>query len=203
MVACTPDFELPYQQGTDRPCDLSEVWCLFADVVEAQLLVVDNIVNRTAVGVPFAKILQLNEFVSPYDGAQNLAGIPFDAIAADNDNMVDLPADPFHIYPRRPGIYMLDFQATVSSPTGNQIAATVRYQVANLYIESVTAAVGIRTTGSFYPHAVALFEVTAAHLLSEQPVFGAEIGFSDNSGTDDITITESEFTVTWIAEEVP
>lgn len=129
MVAETPIYDLPYQEGSDPPCfgpgtgcdNLTSVWCDFVALVEAQLDTFDSIAGRTATAIPMAKITVEGTWTGGVCGA-----IPFDTVLFDTDNMVDLNAGA-GITPNRDGVYRIDFMAffhTVPTTDG-QIAAHI------------------------------------------------------------------------------
>jgi len=115
MVACTPTYDLPYQEGTDRPCDLAPVWCQFAGVVETKLTEFDAILGRTATTVPFAKV---RKTVAGAGVDHN--PIQFDTVSADNDGMVDLTAEPEIIRIRRPGFWIGNYVITATAFSNDQ-----------------------------------------------------------------------------------
>ena len=115
MVACTPTYVLPYQEATDRPCDLSAVWCQFAGIIETKLTEFDAILARTATTVPFAKV---RKTVAGAGVDHN--PIQFDTVSADNDGMVDLTAEPELIRVRRPGLWVVNFVVNLSAISDDQ-----------------------------------------------------------------------------------
>lgn len=123
MVAFTPVYELPYQEGSDPPCfgpgtgcdTLESVWCDFVDIVEGQLDSFDNVVGRTASAIPMAKVSWTR---SP---AELLQGgvVPFDTVVFDTDNMVDSD-NTSGITPRRDGVYAVDFNLRCTPQAANE-----------------------------------------------------------------------------------
>lgn len=204
MVACAP-YDLPYQEGTDAPCDLSAVWCQFAQVIEDQFAATDLVVNRTAVAVPFLKVAKLTSTeVTPPIGLSQAIGVAFDAVYADNDNMADLTSDAYRIYPRRPGVYFADGLAETSLESFNyQPAVTLTY-TASAHADSELTSTGARIgSGLWYPHTVLMFHVTAADLAAASPPYLRMTVSSEGSGTGaTFECTGAELTVTWIADEV-
>jgi hypothetical protein len=201
MVACTT-LGLPYQEGTDAPCDLVETWCLFADVVEANLIASANVVGRTFTAVPFAKI---SSETSTAVSADTEEAIAFDSLEADTDNMVNLAADPHRVFPQRPGVYMIVATIAVENPTVNAIPELdVRYFNGTSFVfESDFVQVGATANlGSYFVHSISTFEVTAAHLASVgRPYFVAAI--VSNAVAPGIVVATAQMAVTWVAEEVP
>lgn len=103
MTTCTPIYQLPYQEGGDRPCDAPEVWCDFAEAVEAELDRIDGVVLRTSVTIPLAKV----SLSAPqtYDATTSGSVIAFDTVHEDTDGMVDFQLAPGEIRPQRSGLY--------------------------------------------------------------------------------------------------
>jgi len=101
MVAFTSTFALPYQQGTDAPCDAPEVWCDFTDELDSLLFGFDQTLGRLTPTIPMAKVVVNNTF--------QLFGSPtvveFDTVEFDTDNMVDLDRINSKVVPRRNGTY--------------------------------------------------------------------------------------------------
>lgn len=102
MVATTECCCFAYQEGTDAPCDLHEVWCRLAQTLDDRLTAVTNIVNRSARIVPAAMIGVRG--TTPFEYA-TATPISFDSVTVDTDNMVNLDVSPIEITPTRAGIY--------------------------------------------------------------------------------------------------
>lgn len=133
MVAFTPIYDLPYQEGSDPPCfgpgagcdNLESVWCDFAALVEAQLDENDLIVGRTATSIPMARVRFAPDTTT--GPAPSLieafpAGfLAFDTVEFDTDNMATLP---FGITPRRNGIYRIDSSIVIQDPDEIGLSAT-------------------------------------------------------------------------------
>jgi hypothetical protein len=128
MVAYTPDFCLPYLEGSDSPClntgtvcDPSSAWCDLIALVEAQLNAFDDIAARTGTAVPLAKI----SFTPPVpiDPTTYPTSIPFDIIEIDTDNMVNFEVEPAAIVPNRNGIYEVILEVTTETVGANTTRA--------------------------------------------------------------------------------
>lgn len=119
MVAETPIYSLPYQEGSDQPCfgpgtgcdNLTSVWCDFVALVEAQLDIFDGFVGRTATAIPMAKLTVEGTWTSGVCGT-----VPFDTVIFDTDGMVDLNAGA-GITPNRNGVYRIDHLMIFDSVT--------------------------------------------------------------------------------------
>lgn len=212
MVACTP-LGLPYQEGTDRPCDLVPVWCEFADVVEEYLIDIANTSFRTASGVPMAKVARTAEqnFAVNGFGIVN-STIEFDTLVVDNDNMVDLSADQIRIFPTRAGVYELDAMVNCfPRQLASKAKATISYSP---YVELVTpAALALPSADVWYNninqtvniHVFGMLEVTAADLAgTTRPAFSLVVS-TEGTGPvpNSLRVISAHLSVTWTAEEVP
>lgn len=103
MPSNTPNFNLPYPNGSDRPCDFAEQWCDFTDSMNNVLALFQSGIDRANPVVPAAmlRISTPREIIT-------LNLIPFDEVVFDTAGMTDLDADPYHIYIRRPGRYIFN-----------------------------------------------------------------------------------------------
>lgn len=134
MPATTPIYGLPYMVGTDPPCfgpgagcdNLESVFCDFARIVEAELDTSDAIIGRTATTIPMARVTyvaQPGDVNTIFPGLFNFQASPFDTVAFDTDDMVQLP----NIVPRRNGIYRIDANMFVDDI--DEIGAETEFQI--------------------------------------------------------------------------
>lgn len=119
MVAYTNPYCLPYLEGTDSlclntgtVCEPSTAWCDLVALVEAQLDALDQVVGRTGLSVPLARL--------SYNPTTLVAlpnnTIPFDSVDIDTDDMADLTL--FNgIMPRRNGIYEILLEVNLFAQT--------------------------------------------------------------------------------------
>lgn len=206
MVACT-SLGLPYQEGSDAPCDFPEVWCNFTDILETQLQDIGSIINRTAVAVPFAKVIRDSfQVMTPNQDTLLInEAISWEGVKVDNDNMVDLSADPLHIYVRRPGIYMVDVFCR-ATPYVNGIALTnvnieLRTLESSTFVDHYVASRFTIPSVGTAVHIVTMAEVTPSDFSTYvTPSFAATIAYGINSAS--IHVGNNQFTVTWVAEAV-
>lgn len=124
MATCTPVYGLPYAEGDDAPCDIDETLCAFAEAVEAQLDVLDAVVDRTADTVPMVQVKLTAPFTFTATG--NLtATVPFDTISFDTANFVSLADNAFQVTLPRAGRYLTSFQVQIASvPVGDIVYAS-------------------------------------------------------------------------------
>jgi len=127
MSTCTPVYGLEYAVGADRPCDINDTLCAFADSVESNLDRFDAIVDRTIDTTPMAQV----RLTAPFSfdntgGGGTTISIPFDTVDVDTDNMVDLASNPFGITMPAFGRYVVNFQLVAASfPVAITINASV------------------------------------------------------------------------------
>lgn len=103
MATCTPIYGLAQVECSDRPCDVNDTLCQFANDVEAQLDALDAVVNRTATTVPMV-ILERNDPFTIVVGS-NPSLPEFQSVLVDTDNMADLTTLSRGITIQTPGIY--------------------------------------------------------------------------------------------------
>jgi len=149
VVAFTPTYALPYQQGTDPPCfgpgagctHLNSVWCDFANLVEAQMDVFDGFVGRTATAIPMAKI----SFTRTADTlfSDFVDRLPFDTVVYDTDDMVDFAVSPSAIVPKRNGVYLINFLCFFEQPGADQL---IEFQIETASEEEPSDGGGTNTT---------------------------------------------------------
>jgi hypothetical protein len=104
---------LPYQTGGDDRCDAASypeqgikgMWQQFVERVEAKLTPLALTANRlTNVPLAFVEWFPDDPTVGLTVGRFE-SDVPWNSVTADTDNMVDIDADPLHVYPPRPGYY--------------------------------------------------------------------------------------------------
>lgn len=107
MTAYTPNG-LPYQLGSDRPCDAPGVWCDLTAALETKLSAVDDTLGRLSPTVPMAKLTRSSQLDFPMTVLNNSQTvIPFEGVEVDTDNMADFSISPYSIRPRRAGTYFV------------------------------------------------------------------------------------------------
>lgn len=100
MPSNTVNFNLPYPNTFDAPCDFDEQWCDFTDAVDGVLGTFREGIDRAIPVVPAALVrTQLTHNI--------VAGqpVPFNETVLDTAGMTNLDADPYHITITRPGRY--------------------------------------------------------------------------------------------------
>lgn len=123
MATCTPIFQLPYAEGSDAPCDIDETLCAFADAVEAQLDLLDGVVDRVVDTVPMVQV-KLTAPLTTVSAGTTTITVPFDTISFDTADMVNLAANPYLITLPRQGRYLASYQLQLSSvPLNDTVTA--------------------------------------------------------------------------------
>lgn len=101
MPNTTVNFDLPYPNGTDDPCDFAEQWCSFADAVNAVLDGFQATIDRTVPIIPAAQ-LRATTPRAYSDATGN--NVIFDAIGFDTAGWTNFDADPKTIFTDRAGL---------------------------------------------------------------------------------------------------
>lgn len=208
MTTCTPVYALPYQTGSDRPCDSSVVWCNFANTVETQLDAFDAIVDRTVDTAPLAvATLSVTANLPSLGGTTQLA---WDTVNADTASMIDLTANPYAITLPRYGRYWVSFWYQVSG-----LAAAVGIQSFLVPVNATAPPAFSSITGpftSFYSDGASFMYMSAAAEIrfgstQASPVFanitgtpgttGIALAVSTSSGA---TIPTATLSAVWIGD---
>lgn len=114
MPSNTVNFNLPYPNGTDEPCDFAQQWCDFTEALDGVFDGFQAAVDRAMPVVPLAILQQTVTRTIP-----NLGSVQFDTVLADTAGMTDIDVDPFNITIRRPGRYTVAAmlaKSTVGAP---------------------------------------------------------------------------------------
>lgn len=117
MPSNTINFNLPYPNDSDEPCDFAEQWCDFTAALDGVFDTFQSAIDRTIPAVPMA-IIQRTSQVS----IGNFNPISFDTVLVDTARMTDIDADPFTITIKRPGRYTV---AAMVSMTTTVVGAEI------------------------------------------------------------------------------
>jgi hypothetical protein len=122
MATCTTVYGLAVVECSDRPCDVNDTLCEFANGVEEQLDALDAVVERTATTVPMVKLAMTVPRVITTNNDDAVV-IHFDTVLVDTDNMFDSSASDDFIVFNTAGVYNFsyNFRATTTGG-GNQTA---------------------------------------------------------------------------------
>ena len=100
MPSNTTNFNLPYPNGSDEPCDFAQQWCDFTEALDGVFGTFQAAVDRTIPVIPMAIMRQTVTRSVPGFG-----NIPFDTVLVDTAGMTDIDVDAIHITIKRPGRY--------------------------------------------------------------------------------------------------
>ena len=118
MTYCTPVCDLPGPSAEERFCDSAPTWLALAERINEILAEQDAVLGRTADTVPFAHV-QITDPVT-YTGVSTTS-LTWDSVSADTDSMVDLDVDPYSIYPKRSGIWVIHTVVHVAKSTATNV----------------------------------------------------------------------------------
>lgn len=211
MVAYTSPDCLPYFQCSDSPClntgtvcEPSTVFCDLVSLLDLKFTGFDDTLRRTAVAVPIFKIARTAQQVFDTNVAGFSDQIIWDTVVVDNENMVDLDADPLVARINRPGLWEFELYVYGFPPriNGNTMNATLD-NGSTLTYNTVTSSWRSGQPNTYLRLGYTR-EITQASLTVSGPTpFGASVGFSGTTDTGLITIQHAELTGWWYGEEVP
>lgn len=127
MATCTPIYQLPVPTGDDRPCDIDDWSCAFAEAVETQLDALDAVVNRTTTTIPMAQVV-MTEPLSFTEQVGSVTNFVFDTVLADTDNMFDA-AEPDRILVNTAGLYSLTARVYGDAVGTNFASLSLRFRL--------------------------------------------------------------------------
>jgi len=196
MATCTPIYGLAMVECSDRPCDIDDTMCQFANDVEVELDRLDAIVTRTATTIPQAVVAFTESTTYTVVPASNFPTV-FDTVLADTDDMFD-SAVPEQILINTPGMYSLS--ANIWGKTtgaGGNLAGT------NLYFRVQTGPTPVTITSDvrqFAANGLNFFlDINAAHpLLAGDVVILLQSVFF--IVPDTFTVNRVQFSVTWLGD---
>jgi hypothetical protein len=184
---------------------MSEIWCQFADVMEEYTIGVQNTVNRTAVGVPMAKVEKNIEEVFVYN-ASDLPGlvIDFDSVVVDNDNMADLTADNSRVFPRRAGawgvIAAVEFLPDV---TQTDVEITILYSVGNVTLDTPSTVFVVPGPYTATVNIFGRLVIPSADLAGPTvPSVSLSFFWTGNAAKTDLTVLHADMHVFWVSEVI-
>lgn len=201
---------LPYFTCDDSPClntgsvcEPSTVWCDLADLLDARLTAYDNVINRTAVTVPFFKIARTTQQIIDTNVVGYSSQIQWDAVLADNDGLIDLTSLATQARIGRPGLwwFQLYLYGTPPATTGNVFYGGINDGSPGSFYTQMAAQY---RGNNVYIRADYSTEVTQSQLDISGPVsIGATANFTGTTGTGLVLVNYAEMTGYWYGEEVP
>lgn len=138
MPTCTPIYGFTYALCSDRPCDIDDTFCEFANQVEVELDRLDTEVDRVVDTIP-----QFEVAVGAFAFTDSNRTIAFDTINVDTDDMVDLVTDPFSFPINTLGRWFFYFRVSTNGNTA--VSPSIPVSVGN------TPSLGVITIGQTYP----------------------------------------------------
>jgi hypothetical protein len=201
VSTCTRVYQLPLPEGTDRPCDYSEISCGFATGVETQLDLLDGVVLRTATTIPMAWVRTTTPYVVAQNATQSaVVTVPFDTVVVDTDQMSDLAQFSSGVTTTRDGLYLVwvYFRAVATVAAAPNINHTLR-----LFVEPALA-VNNAYFQSLDTTSVTINQVVRRAQATVMPIpAGTQVGLRwDASGapTDAFTLPETDLALTWVGD---
>lgn len=110
MTLFTPNFNLPYPDGSDAPCEFAQDWCELTTAFQTVLDGFQETVNRTNPAVPVARLELTGPLVITNPGI-----LTFDTLSVDTAAWTDFDADPTAITVDRGGYMSLTALAEVAA----------------------------------------------------------------------------------------
>lgn len=186
MPSFTPNFALPYPNGTDAPCDFAQQWCDFSDAFQTQLDGFQAIIDRTIPVIPIARL----ELTVPYT-AVALEPVRFDTLNIDTANWVDFDADPTTIRVDRGGIFVVVASAEIVTVVGtNTYSMTMQsIPLGTIRDEQQKAAAAQGQSAGF--------SLGALVTVTTPSTFGLYV---NNNNLINVTLTRAALTVFWHAD---
>lgn len=193
MVAFTNSQLLPYQVGTDRPCDSPEVWCDFVDLVDSKLSATGQILDRLTPAIPAAKLIR----AASYLPATTFEPVAFDTVDFDTDNMVDFNRSVFDIRPRRTGTYLATAYVSMSGggAAGTLVCSFIGVGDFNSFIR--TDCLRNPGGGTFYLRVTTPIQWTGVNFFSGEPL-PSGILLTVNPNATPFIILRAELAVYWV-----
>lgn len=198
MVTCTPTYQLPVVEGSDRPCDIDDWSCDFAAAVESQLDRLDAVVARTATSRPLFKVAATIPITyTSFPAAFNTS---FDTVFADTNNMFNSDA-PDTIVINTAGIYCFTaFGWGVQTGPGGADIGTLGFLFRTIPIATggiTSISTDQRTFTASAQNTYLASSTTWALNAGDQVFLGQNTG-SSSVGT--LTINEVQFGGVWLGD---
>lgn len=189
MTTCTPSG-LPIISGSDRPCDIGNTLCSFANAAELRLDAVDSLVDRTATTVPMVKVASTIPVVLTNASAN--FDVSFDTVEVDTDNMFNGNVDAESIVFPHAGFYL--FQSNIWA-TSTGAGANVTALNPNITLPTFNFGIGNQfVTGlGLFVSGIGMYPVSTSDTAF------LRIGVLVQS-TDTITITRMEMMAIWLGD---
>lgn len=106
MTASTTNFNLPYPDSTDAPCDFAQQWCEFTDAIDVIFDRFQATLDRTVPMIPITVMRVTEQIVSTVS-----YNIPYDTLVIDSAGWTAVDVDSTMISPDMAGV--LSFHVSV------------------------------------------------------------------------------------------
>lgn len=199
MATCTPIYQIPVVEGTDRPCDVGLAICAIATEVEVELDRLDTLIGRTADTVPMLKVANTIGQTFATGGGDTSIPLNFDTVIVDTDGMFN-SGFPSTITWNTPGIWLINANVWTHSTGagGLQLSQSI----------AVIAPVGLTGFGSTTALSAGQNFPSPFDIYSNGsvtfPILTAgsgfvQVSFSPN-GTDTVTFFYADASFVWLAD---
>lgn len=182
MTAFTPNFNLPYPDALNSPCEFAADWCAFTEAIDEVVTHFEATVSRTVPAIPMAR-MTLTTPVTILNGGD----IPFDSVSVNTANWIDFDANNTEILPDRAGYFVVYANALVNTTGSLGTVVTLRLDGSSTYqdnqIDRFTSSIGLTAS--------------RVQQISTSFPISVEIG---RSTVGDLTINAASFSVWWHAD---
>lgn len=199
MTTCTPIYQIPVVEGSDRPCDVGETICAIATEVETELERFADLQARTADTIPMLKVASTIPILNVSDGTSHTFPLPFDTVVVDTDGMFNsgFPSD---ITFNRAGVWLMNCNVWTHSTGagGLQLSATI-----NIIVPPGLTGFGstvAQSTSQTFPSPLDIYSNGSVTFPVLAPTVGfVQVSFFPN-GTDTITQFYADASFAWLGD---
>lgn len=192
MPVLTPNFSLPVPGALDAPCDFAQQWCGFTDSIQTVLDSFEAVADRTNPVVPLAKMVLSRPVV-----VAETSLVPFDSLVLNNANMIDFDTSNTTIVIKRPGRFMVVFNALFVAPSASNTYFSAQVLPSGAGTINRTTAIdenfSANTTINVGSTLSAVFYVTS-------PPVTVRVTVQNIGVTEDIRIDLASLSVFWFAD---
>lgn len=182
MTTFTPNFNLPYPDALDEPCDFAQDWCAFTSAVNTVATRFENTINRTVPTIPMARMTLNTPVVIINSGV-----IPFDSVSVNTAGWVDFDASASDIVTDRAGFFVLTAAVLIDTTTvtGTGLSIQINTGIPNSdgQLDRFLSSVGLCTTN------IVQLDSPIAHNVRVS-----------RTGTGNIRVNNATFSVWWHAD---
>lgn len=199
MVAYTSTQLLPYQVGSDPPCDFDDVWCDFVELLETNFAATDLILGRVSPTRPVARVLRSTSLAV---SGSFVVPLPWEAVDFDTDNSVNLAENAFIVPVNRTGTYFVTGEAKV---TGGTPADNMAIYLTSGFVDPAGSSASILATDFFrIPGAGSNYFLRTAAYGVNRPAFLSQVrlgmAFAQSTGTTSLTVLRASMSIYWVSD---